>query len=161
SKGMRYIAYLLERPNQWIESTNIFPPLKPIGCPAAETATEVALPNKTARRGLGWKQAKETKLEWHKQMKQISSEIEEARASGIQMEVDELQEQFDQMKEQYNQHFNRDGFEREFVDTTEQNATNRVRNAINRVLAQCLQGGKDWRYALTRWAQLLKSTINC
>lgn len=172
--GMRYIAYCLERPDEQILCTEIFPPLAAQAAPknrrhkntissqiGSEDAAECAEDQQSDQesRTAAWKAAKQTRDEWRQQMRQVAEEIKEAREADDEKTAVRLETTFAYLEQQYNSQFDRNGRERTFVNNADQSAANRVRNGIQRVLDKCLDRSPRKKYALNRFAEHIDKVI--
>ena len=165
SKGVKYIAFILQRPNVHIESTTIFPnqgKQVTIGLPSegGEDDESKAMPHEHQ------KQCWERKLEAQKQITNYEEQIKEAHAAFEEGDPDaeataiRLENERDAYKKWWNQTYDIFGRERQDVDSTSQKATNRVRNGIEGFKKNCRNETPKQRYRLHHFAAFLDKHVD-
>jgi len=163
SPSIRYIPYLLERPKDQVLCTTIFPPLpaETVSRSAdADVRVEFADDHQTDHKSAAQKASKQSRDEWKQRMTEVSLEIKEARESGDEQNAVALEETFALLEQQYNREFDIHGRVRTGVSSADQIAANRIRNGIGRLLEKCIDGSKEKKYALNRFAEHLEKRIH-
>lgn len=171
---MKYIAHLLKRPNTRIESAVAFPSLpKPDGKSKTTKPYQEggASDEKQGKRHSPFKQGVQDKDRHYRQLRQLDEDIEEARKETDYGDIEakemafkkvvRLENEKEKLTSWFNSNFDKFGRERESVDSTGQNATNKVRNAIESFKSQCFNTNSTKKYELHHFAEYLKESVDC
>ena len=169
-KAMKYITHLLKNPQTPIDSAAVFPSQpKPDGNSKSSKPyqEEGRLDEEPKRKQSVFKQGLKTKDDHRQQIAKLNEDIAEARKNAELGDKDAeamaatLESDKKALMSWFNKNFDKFGRERESVDSTAQNATNKIRNSIDSFKVQCVNTTSKRKYKLHHFAMYLEETIVC
>ena len=132
-KFVQYLAYLLERPNQWLDCTTILPPLVTEGggsvVAADKVESEDADDRPARRRNDNDEDNDAGRKAYEAGLRELAAKKREAMEAGDEEEVVNIEKQFAAVMKEYHSEYDKDGRPRA-LPTRNLLAANRVRSAI-------------------------------
>jgi hypothetical protein len=131
----RYVAYILERPNQDIPCVSLFPPPRPIpdGSVVGESEIESQPRDEQPKRRQQDSLDYEDREQHYRMFRWLAAEIEKATQKGDKQAVKKLRADLKREKRDFNRKYDKFGNPRDREKEREtKNARDRVRNAIDR-----------------------------